>query len=227
MAKKKVEEDEMDLNAWMNTFSDLLNLLLTFFVLLFAMKSMDSGTLKESLGYFRQGGIGALEFGQQSSLIPPRFVKRNAPGRKDYSPSYLKKVLNQSSIAEEINFSTDRRGMVLTLSDSVLFEPGRADLSDEGKLTVEEIAEVISLSLKNFRVVGHTDDVPVATPRFPSNWELSIARAIAVTGHILAESDIRSERFSVAGYADFHPLVPNDSPENRSKNRRVEIIFLN
>ena len=226
MAKKKVEEDKIDLNGWMNTFSDLLNLLLTFFVLLFAMKSMDSGTLKESLGYFRQGGIGALEFGDKSSFTPPKFRKRNAPGRKDYSPAALRKILSRSSVAEEINFSTDRRGMVLTLSNAVLFESGRADLSDEGKLTVEEIGEVISLSLKNFRVVGHTDDVPVSTQRFPSNWELSIARAIAVTDHILLESGIRPERFSVAGYADFHPLVPNDSPENRSKNRRVEIVFL-
>ena len=224
---KKLEEEKIDLNGWMNTFSDLLNLLLTFFVLLFAMKSMDSGKLRESLGYFRQGGIGALELGQKSSMTPPKVMKIIAAGKKDFSPSDLRKLIDKTKSGAEIHFSSDRRGTVMTLSDEVLFEPGRSELSQEGKLTIEEISEVIHLIDKNFRIVGHTDNIPISTKRFSSNLELSIARAIAVIDHILLVSDLRPERFSAAGYADFHPLVPNDSPENRAKNRRVEIVFLN
>jgi chemotaxis protein MotB len=116
--------------------------------------------------------------------------------------------------------------MVLELSNDVLFDSGRTELKEVGKKTLAEIASVLrTMPDRRFQVAGHTDNVKIATPRFPSNWELSTARAVEVV-KLLVDDGMDSRTLSAAGYGEFAPLGTNDTPEGRSKNRRIEITLV-
>lgn len=121
----------------------------------------------------------------------------------------------------------DRRGLVVSIRENGSFRTGSADLSDVTRELIGEIAASIK-SVPNFvRVEGHTDNVPIHTPRFASNWELSTARATAVVAFLMQEHGIAPDRLSAAGYAEHHPRVPNTTDVDRAKNRRVDIVILN
>jgi chemotaxis protein MotB len=121
----------------------------------------------------------------------------------------------------------DRRGLVVSIRENGSFKTGSADLSDATRGLIAEIANSIK-GLPNFvRVEGHTDDVPIHTDRFASNWELSTARATAVVAFLVQVHRIASDRLSAAGYAEFHPRVSNATEADRAKNRRVDIVILN
>ncbi len=131
--------------------------------------------------------------------------------------------IKEGRVALEI----DRRGLVVSIRESGSFKTGSADLPDTTRALIGEVARSFQ-NLPNFvRVEGHTDDVPIHTPRFASNWELSTARATVVVAFLVQEFGLSSDRLSAAGYAEFHPRVPNDSEENRARNRRVDIVILN
>lgn len=119
-----------------------------------------------------------------------------------------------------------RNRMVVELREAVLFDSGRADVKDAGATLLAELAPILT-SVKNreFQVGGHTDNVPIKTPRFPSNWELSAARAVNVL-KLLTENGLASTRISAAGYADTQPVASNDDKETRAQNRRIEIALL-
>jgi chemotaxis protein MotB len=118
------------------------------------------------------------------------------------------------------------KGVVMRLSDQVLFDVGVADISPEAIPLLEKVGAIIAGSSYEVRVEGHTDDVPIKTARYPSNWELSTARAVTVLRYFIETYGISGKRLAAEGFAEYHPMVPNDSTENRAKNRRVEIIFL-
>ena len=119
-----------------------------------------------------------------------------------------------------------RGRMVIQLPQDILFQSGSATLSTDGTRTLREVGEVLaSLEDRYFQVEGHTDNVPIATERFPSNWELSSARAMSVI-RVLLESGASPEHISGAGYGEYQPVAPNDSPDGRRLNRRIEIVML-
>jgi chemotaxis protein MotB len=116
--------------------------------------------------------------------------------------------------------------MLLELRNDVLFDSGRTDLKEEGKKTLVEVAAVLrTLPDRRFQVAGHTDNVKIQTPRFPSNWELSTARAVEVV-KLLVDSGMDARNVSAAGYGEFAPVESNDTPEGRAKNRRIEIALV-
>jgi chemotaxis protein MotB len=119
-----------------------------------------------------------------------------------------------------------RGRMVIQLPQDILFQSGSASLSTEGTSTLREVGEVVAgLDDRNYQVEGHTDNVPIATERFPSNWELSSARAMSVI-RVLLDSGVSPGRVSGAGYGEHQPVAPNDSPDGRRLNRRIEIVML-
>lgn len=116
--------------------------------------------------------------------------------------------------------------MILELSNDILFDSGRTDLKDVGKKTLAEVAQILrSMPDRRFQVAGHTDDVKIQTARFPSNWELSTARAVEVV-KLLIDSGMDERNLSAAGYGEFAPVAPNDTTEGRAKNRRIEITLV-
>ncbi|HVV49086.1 MAG TPA: OmpA family protein [Polyangia bacterium] len=116
--------------------------------------------------------------------------------------------------------------MIVRLGDKILFDPGKTDLKPEGKDALTQVTAVLkSLPNRNFQVAGHTDNVPIKSKKFRSNWDLSTARAVEVTNFMIA-AGMEPKRLSAAGYADQSPVAPNDTPENMAKNRRIEITLV-
>jgi chemotaxis protein MotB len=116
------------------------------------------------------------------------------------------------------------RGVVVSLPEASAFAVGQADLSQAARQVIRELATVLEQETGDIRVEGHSDDVPITTSRFASNWDLSAARATEVIRFLLAQTAIAPSRLSAAGYGEFRPLVANDSAESRAKNRRVDIV---
>ncbi|RME23083.1 MAG: endoflagellar motor protein [Deltaproteobacteria bacterium] len=116
--------------------------------------------------------------------------------------------------------------MVVVMATDILFESGKADLSEEGRKALAEVGAVLaSIPDRSFQVEGHTDNVPISTSRFHNNWELGSARAVSVV-ETLIEAGVPPERLSAASYAEFHPVASNDTPEGRAANRRIEIVVV-
>ncbi|MBK7857892.1 MAG: OmpA family protein [Archangiaceae bacterium] len=115
--------------------------------------------------------------------------------------------------------------MLLSLPDAVLFDSGRTELKPSGSTALARVAEVLgALGDRNFLVAGHTDDVPIHTARFPSNWDLSTARAVEVVNYLVSKG-MRPQVLAAAGYGEFDPVAANDAPEHRAQNRRIEIVL--
>ncbi len=220
------EEEEDNTGAWMATFSDLLSLMLTFFVLLFAMKSVDEGKLKESLSYFHGGGIGILKPGDSMPIALAPHQDFDPRPLKLFTPEDVQKMFSTDRRFGEVSFRTEKKGVVISVSSAVLFPSGESELRSEAGEILDEIVLFTQEAKYNIQVEGHTDNIPIKTPRYASNWDLSVARAGSVVRHMLREGKLDPKRFSVIGYGDSRPMVKNTSAENRKKNRRVEIVLL-
>jgi chemotaxis protein MotB len=116
--------------------------------------------------------------------------------------------------------------MIIALGDKILFDPGKTDLKPEGKDALKQVSAVLKdLQNRNFQVAGHTDNIPIKSQKFRSNWDLSTARAVEVVNFMIS-SGLDGKRLSAAGYADMSPVAPNDTPDNKAKNRRIEITLV-
>ena len=130
-------------------------------------------------------------------------------------------------VGEAITFRREERGLVVSIvTDDVLFAPGSAELQASGSKALDAVAAAL-LALENpIAIEGHTDDVPISTGRYPSNWELSTARAGAVLRYLVDHHGLPAQRMIAGGYAEQRPLAPNDSVDGRSRNRRVAVAVL-
>jgi chemotaxis protein MotB len=131
-----------------------------------------------------------------------------------------------ANASNAIALADDARGVVISLPESASFATGSATLTSPAQAFLRSLAEVLHGRDVSIRIEGHTDDVPVSGGRYGSNWELSTARASAVVAFLIAESGFAPQRLSAAGYAEFHPRVPNDSAESRARNRRVDLVLI-
>lgn len=233
MAKKKKEEESGDTLAWMVTFSDLITLMFTFFVLLLSLCSLEAGKIQQ-MESAASDAIGALEAGKYSEVATQVIMssKKKIDEEALKSENLFKQFSGLKMKALDVNmtgnmeFAQLERGYSMVVRDDLLFSAGRDELKPEGIPVLREIA----VSLKEFGgkvlVEGHTDDLPVSTGRFPSNWELSTARAVTIARYFVEKAEVDPEIVSAVGYGDSKPKVSNDTPENRGKNRRVEIILV-
>lgn len=140
----------------------------------------------------------------------------------DEMMSRLKSLID----AGQLNVTLVNGRLVINMPQDILFGSGSANLNTEGEQALLQVANVLrEFRDRSFQVEGHTDNVPISTSRFPSNWELSSARALSVV-HVLQRGGVAPTALSAAGYGEFHPVSPNDTRENRAKNRRIEIVIL-
>ena len=206
---------------WLITFNDLMTLLMVFFVLLFAMGSVDVKMLKTFQNSL-QSALGVLEEGQKVSIEIP-----------DTGPTYGKEdqekiedPIKALDLEPEISVTYTKEGIVITLEDKVLFTSGIADINPDAYPILDTIGAAIKKMPESIRVEGHTDNDAIRTDRFPSNWELSTARAVNVVRYFVESGKIPPRRLSAVGYGEAKALFPNDTPEHKAKNRRVEIILV-
>ena len=212
----------------MTTFNDLMTLLMVFFVLLFAMGNLDPEKFKTFQNQL-QSGLGVMQAGTNAGDgIPSDRQRVTTP---DQSPP---EALPQAAGSENFQALSRTQGLEaeytpkgirITLSDALLFDSGSARLTESGLRLLDRIGTVIKPMQRQVRVEGHTDDRPIATTRYPSNWELSAARAIGVVNYFIDQTGIPASLLSAAGYGAFRPRAANDNETHRAANRRVEIIL--
>ena len=134
--------------------------------------------------------------------------------------------VEREGLEAEVTLRADRRGVIIEIKDTILFDPGKAELKKNSREILDKITLLIQEFENKIIIEGHTDNVPINTYRFPTNWELSAIRATTVVRYFIEERGVDPERLSVAGYGEYQPIAPNDSPENRSLNRRVNILIV-
>lgn len=227
--------------AWMVTFSDLVMLLLTFFVLLLTMSSMDRKSLQD-LFMQLQETTGVLEFSgygdmQNFANIVNRYNKTASIIVIDQARLQktillaLKSMKKPQAETENRNklfeINDDERGLVVSFQDDILFEPGRAVIKKESLGVLDIIAGAIATCPNNILIMGHTDNTPIKSDAYASNWELSVYRGLAVLEYFIDQKKINPVRFFAGGYGSARPLHSNEDPRKRALNRRVEIIFQN
>jgi chemotaxis protein MotB len=238
--RKQQGGDEGATCSWMVTFSDLSTLLLTFFVLLLSMSSMDDLTLKSYFHNFT-GSCGILLFKEQGEIYRPKEVlieglyeklkdaliaKRDRNGTDEDVVSDL--IENPfASSGNEVVFQNTEDGLKLTFGQAMLFNPGSAEVKEAFKPVLNQVAKFIRLSRYQIYIDGHTDNVPIHNDQFPSNDALSLARAYAVLDYLIKEEHLPLDFVGIAGYGEEKPLAPNTSAATRALNRRVEMIFKN
>ena len=226
MRKKKHEEHE-NMERWLVSYADFITLLFAFFVVMY------------STGATREGKYRAVSDSLASAFNPVIAFSDSKIGLTGGRTGttmfetglklYFKKVdskVKAMNLPNKISVSEDRRGIVIRVVEDVAFETGQADLVPEFTSRLDEIAGEIAKLPNQIQIEGHTDNIPIKTPIYPSNWELSTARAARIARYFAERHAMNPERISIAGYGEFRPLASNETLEGRAKNRRVEIIVL-
>lgn len=256
MAKKvkKCEECTPGLPGWLATFADLMSLLLCFFILLLAFSTTEivkfkraMGSLKAAFGVLprevtvikkREVYIPTLSDSQNKKLRAA--VKRmkdkriGADKRKEQQAKEKEKKKEKDSRqkkdqqkkeADQVKLQITQKGVAIRISNDMLFQLGSSNLNSNIFELLDLAIDVTKGWPNSIRIEGHTDNIPINTLKYPSNWELSSARALSVLKYFI-KNGISPEKISATGYGEYRPLAPNNTYENRGKNRRVE-IFIN
>ena len=145
---------------------------------------------------------------------------------KERLENEIKTLEDNREIENQITVFKDERGIVIRIMDRALFDEGRAGLKESAKNALKTIVPIIKASNNQIRIEGHSDNKPINTGEFKSNWELSVRRATEVVRHLIETHGFPPNMISASGYAEYRPIVPNDTVENRAINRRIEIILL-
>jgi len=224
---------------WMATFADLVTLLMCFFVLLFAMSTTQQETYKELVKSLRSalGAQAVPESGTREGLtmhpVPSEEPSENQQidelggmieKEMEEIVSEVRELVLFNKLGGEVSVTKTEDGVVITLSDLLLFAQGGTRLSAKGHDILRKVAVVLSKLAYHVKIKGHTDSSPISSTSFPSNWELSSARASTVV-RLLVDNGVPPQNISAEGYANYHPVATNDTAKGRALNRRVEIVY--
>lgn len=231
-SRRNKKRNTPETGTWLLTYSDMVTLLLTFFVLLFTFSSLDVSKFQAVL-YSLQDALGLLEAG---TTLEIDYEPTSMPGERDREweaeqrrleelLATLEAIVKEQGLGEQILISLEERGLVVRFLDSVLFDLGSAELREDALVILDSVVEVLQGLPNHIRAEGHTDDLPINTYRYPSNWELSSARATSVIRAMLDSYPFSPAQLGVAGYGEYRPIAPN-KPGGQPLNRRVDLVIL-
>lgn len=232
MARKKKHEEHANHERWLVSYADFITLLFAFFTSMYAISSVNEGkfrVLSDSLSIAFNPSL----FTSTRVMEGPRFVKEqrshNEQSTSALSSNNYQKIqsaLKKLESDKRLALVVDEQRITIRLTESSLFEGGTDKLLPEALPVLDEIAIVLKELPNSLRVEGHTDNIPVRTAQFPSNWDLSSARAIRILKYFFEQHGFDPSKLSAAGYGEFRPVETNDTPSGRSKNRRVDIMVM-
>ncbi|HOQ38103.1 MAG TPA: flagellar motor protein MotB [Acetivibrio sp.] len=259
-SKRNIEQEEVSEGApeWLTTYSDMVTLLLTFFVMLFSMATIDKQKFEQVANSLRAAFMSnnnegmfdykegtevysitqsinsgeILEDGDEAFIKGESSVDGNDLGTKGGQAEKLEEFIEQiEKLAEEMELGDyvkvidEETYLTLRIDSVILFDLGKADIKDSGKETLRKIGNLLKELDKGASVQGHTDNLPINTMLFPTNWELSTKRATNVVLFLIEESGVDPTKLTATGNGEFRPIAPNDTEENRQKNRRIDIVI--
>jgi len=239
MSRKKVHHEEHVDETWLIPYADMLTLLLALFIVMFAMGQVDKDKLERVSNQFNiifSGGSGIMKSDGDSAiqLHQQSAVDSNATGNSDEIEGNkmteikenLEKEIEKSGYSSRVNVVLNNEGLEISIQDVVLFNSGDAEVLKGISHLLLKVSTMLSSLDNSIKIVGHTDNVPIRTAKFRSNWELSAMRAINVMSFFVERGELRPERFSIQGNGQYSPKYNNSTDEGRAKNRRVEIFLI-
>ena len=250
--KRKQEEEHENMERWLVSYADFITLLFAFFVIMYAISRVDEQklgsaveSLQRALGSLIPVNITQKDAGAFPStaagprpLVPSPEEEHTPLAEQEEFAKLAQELkaevegakgeLDASRAAQlgQIKFLIDKRGLVIRVPESFFFNSGQASIRPEVIPIINVLGKSLAKISSHIRIEGHTDSVPIRTPQFPSNWELSTARATSIVRHLLTNFQINPHRLSATGYAEFHPVAPNTTSEGRLQNRRVDMVIL-
>ncbi|MCC0627889.1 MULTISPECIES: flagellar motor protein MotB [unclassified Clostridioides] len=225
------DEDEKEENneRWLLTYSDLITLLMIFFVIMYSMSNVDAEKYKQlsqSLNSAFGGSAGVIEGG--NSKIEPGSDNLDSLQNVEFKKvgEEIQKYLNENDMANSVSLKVQDRGLVIRLKDTILFDTGKSIVKDNSRDKIIQIGKMLNEMNSYMRVEGHTDNMSIKNSEFKSNWDLSVMRATNVVQLLIDNAGISPDKLSAVGYGEFRPIAENSSEEGRSKNRRVDIVLV-
>lgn len=237
MARRQKKDSDEFTTSWLDTYADTITLLMTFFVLLYSMSTVDAQKTKQISNAFNvvmkgQSGDTILQYDLYNGKVPLVGGESSyedmseKSGGETSTYQEVKEFVNKNDLSSTVSITEDERGIILQLRDNILFETGQANLKQESVAVLDKINVLISTLPNSIIIEGHTDNVPIKTNQFDSNWELSATRATKVLRYFTEAKGQNPTRFSAIGYGETRPLVQNTSVENKAQNRRVNILIV-
>jgi len=241
--KRRREEEHENHERWLVSYADFITLLFAFFVVMYAISNLNEGkyrVLSDALVMaFRHDRVvtpqttGMAPINRTTATPLPQPLRPRVPDplRKEQErklldlASKIKEALAPLVKTGQVRLTQLPRGIAVEISASVLFAPGQANLQTDSIAALSAVAEVLGTTTDPVQVEGHTDNVPIASAQFPSNWELASARASSVV-RLFVTTGVSAARLSAIGYADNRPVDSNDTPEGRARNRRVTLMII-
>ncbi|WP_051531351.1 OmpA/MotB family protein [Clostridiisalibacter paucivorans] len=233
-------KDSLDIPSyWMITYSDMITIILCFFIVFFVLSANENSLLyevKKSL----TNKIGSLEtkneklVNENKKLLEDKVelanklfnLKNIEEDMGEFQEGFIK-YLRDHDMLKDVYLVENSEGLLIRFKDSVIFYSGHASITKEGYEILDKISDKLYTVENKIRVEGFTDNIPINTEKYPSNWELSVARSINVVKYFIEKKGIDENRFLVMGWGEHKPIASNDIPEGRAKNRRIEITILN
>ncbi|RFU62922.1 flagellar motor protein MotB [Peribacillus glennii] len=243
--KHKKHEEHLD-ESWLVPYADILTLLLALFIVLFASSSVDANKFKQMSTVFEQifdGGTGVMEQQSPVESQDPSDTKdagkelheqteKDDLGKKEQKElSDIQRKVNQyiqaKQLTNKLGTELTDEGLLVTIRDNVLFESGSADVRQEDEKVSKEISDLLVMDPPRSIVIsGHSDNIPIQTYQYESNWDLSVMRAVNFMKILLENKKLDPAWFSAKGYGEFKPVSSNKTEQGREKNRRVEILIM-
>ena len=224
----KEEQEHENSERWLLTYADMITLLMIFFIIMYSMSQVDKAkfdAVKASMGLAM--GTNAII----GSAVGKSLADLNAGNTKETvemteMKDRLNKMAKQAGLEGKMQVFMDERGLTIRVEEVMFFHSGSSDLNPDAFQAINLVAQTIKTMHNYIRVEGHTDNMPISTSRFPSNWELSTARATTVAKQMIAGGGMDPHFVSAAGYGEYRPIDSNATPEGRQANRRVDIVIV-
>ncbi len=226
--RAKAPAGEEGAPLWMVTFSDMMTLLLAFFILLFSFSVIDQHRFEEVMASMRVtflGAEGVLEGAIEPAETELDDIERETISEMAITYEAIRDYIQEEELEEVMTVRLEERGVVLEIADALLFDSKKADLRPESLEALSYVADALGRINNQIIIEGHTDNLPINTFLFPSNWELSVGRAVAVARYLIEAKGLEPTRFMAVGFGEFHPVASNLTVEGRGKNRRVNIVI--
>ena len=225
---KEQQLETAGMMRWLLTYADMITLMLALFIILFAMSTISRVKVQEFAKLVSAGFDNTCTVNQPPNGGTNGEESFNASSNIPAIQHELQQYVQAHKLQNQVQVHMDHRGLVITLlSDKSFYDSGSAELRPQTQQVLDTIDGFLKKNNNLIRVEGNTDNVPIHTYQYPTNWELSAARAVGVARYLVEKDGLDPTRISAAGYGEFRPRVPNTTDENRQQNRRVDIVLLN
>jgi chemotaxis protein MotB len=226
-------------DRWLISYADYVTLLLAFFVTIYAISQLDNSKLLQAQhsiqralnapvflgGFPLEPGVGDLPIPGAQGDLPEAGLRASPQTQIEELAREVQESLRDQAFHQDIRLMITGRGLVIHLPEFLFFDTGEAQIRPEAEPLLDRLAELLRRIPNPVVVEGHTDNVPIHNPQFPSNWELSVHRATSLVRYLVEKQHLDPSRFAAAGYGEYAPLASNDEDTGRRLNRRVDIVI--